>query len=92
MGDAYIYQKPQPSLYQSVPLSLFGAGVCCAFTHSGRTCIVMERIKGDMVCSDWLERSEESKAKLLSQLKAMILEMRELQPPDNIAIASVDGR
>lgn len=65
--------------------------VYCAFTHSGRTYIVMERIKCDMIGSGWLKRSQQSKAKLLSQLKSMILEMQELQPPDNIGVASVDG-
>lgn len=51
----------------------------------------MERIKGDIIASGWLKRSEESRPKLLSQLKTMILEMRELQPPANVGVASVDG-
>lgn len=65
--------------------------VYCAFVYSGRTYIVMERIKGDIIASGWLKRSEESRARLLSQLKTMILEMRELQPPENRGVASVDG-
>lgn len=65
--------------------------VLCAFTHSGRSYIVMERIQGDIIGSGWVRRSEESKAKLLSQLKKMIQEMRDLQPPEGIGVASVDG-
>ncbi|KAE8378350.1 kinase-like domain-containing protein, partial [Aspergillus bertholletiae] len=65
--------------------------VLCSFTHFGLTYIVMERIKGDMIGSGWIHRNEESKAKLLSQLAKMIAEMRELQPPDGIVVASVDG-
>jgi hypothetical protein len=51
----------------------------------------MERIKGDIIGNGWVRRSEESKAKLLGQLKETIAKMRELQPPENIGVASVDG-
>ncbi|OOQ86035.1 hypothetical protein PEBR_23608 [Penicillium brasilianum] len=65
--------------------------VFCAFEHSGQTYTVMQRIKGDRIGKGWVKRSEESRTRLLSQLKAMILEMRELQPPANMGVASVDG-
>ncbi|KAI9927112.1 hypothetical protein ASPWEDRAFT_55379 [Aspergillus wentii DTO 134E9] len=65
--------------------------VLCAFKHHDSTYIVMERIKGDMIGAGWVRRSDESKAKLLSQLKKMIEEMRALQPPEGVGIASVDG-
>ncbi|KAJ5169369.1 Aminoglycoside phosphotransferase [Penicillium coprophilum] len=65
--------------------------VLCAFTHSGQTYIVMERIKGDMIGKGWVKRSEESKAKLLSQVREMVLEMRTLEPPEGTKIASIDG-
>ncbi|KAE8405035.1 kinase-like domain-containing protein [Aspergillus pseudonomiae] len=65
--------------------------VFCAFTYSGLTYIVMERIKGDMIGSGWAHQNDESKAKVLSQLARMVTEMRELQPPDGIVAASVDG-
>lgn len=65
--------------------------VLSAFTHDDMTYIVMERIKGDMIGVAWVKRSEESKAKLLSQLKKMIEEMRELQAPEGGSVASVDG-
>lgn len=64
--------------------------VMCTFTHSGRTYIVMERIQGDIIGNGWVRRSEESKTKLLSQLQTMIREMRELQPPEGMGVASVD--
>ncbi|ODM23307.1 hypothetical protein SI65_00896 [Aspergillus cristatus] len=65
--------------------------VYCAFTHQDCTYIVMQRIQGDMMGAGWVKRSEESKTRLLSQLGMMIREMRELQPPKDIRIASVDG-
>ncbi|KAJ5789105.1 uncharacterized protein N7518_006116 [Penicillium psychrosexuale] len=65
--------------------------VFCAFTRSGRTYIVMERIQGDIIGKRWVYRSEDSKAKLLSQLAEKILEMRKLQPPEGNMIANVDG-
>jgi hypothetical protein len=65
--------------------------IICAFVRSGCTYIVMERIEGDIIGNGWVRRSEESQARLLSQLKKMILEMRELQPPENMGVASVDG-
>lgn len=65
--------------------------VLCAFTRSGWTYIVMERIKGDIIGSGWIRRSEHFKAKLLSQLAKMICEMRDLQPPEGMGVASIDG-
>lgn len=38
-----------------------------------------------------MDRSEESKAKVLSQLKQMIQEMRSLIPPDGCGIANING-
>lgn len=65
--------------------------VLCAFTRSGCTYIVMERIRGEIIGNGWVHRDEESKAKLLSQLSEKIQEMRQLQPPEGISVASVDG-
>ncbi|OOF99033.1 hypothetical protein ASPCADRAFT_127608 [Aspergillus carbonarius ITEM 5010] len=65
--------------------------VHCAFTHTGTTYIVMERINGEMIGSGWVNRSEQTKAKLLSQLSRMIIEMRELQPPEGMGVTSVDN-
>ena len=63
----------------------------CAFTYRGCPYIVMERIKGDMIGVGWVNRSEESKTKLLTQLKKMIQEIRELPPPEGIGITSISG-
>ncbi|KXG47700.1 Aminoglycoside phosphotransferase [Penicillium griseofulvum] len=67
--------------------------VLCAFTRNGMTYILMERIKGDMIGKGWVNRSEDSKTKLLSQLAGMIREMRALQPSqfNKAGVASVDG-
>jgi thiamine kinase-like enzyme len=51
----------------------------------------MERIKGDIIGNGWVKRSKDSKTKLLSQLDKKIREMRQLQPPKGIGVASVDG-
>ncbi|EOA88389.1 hypothetical protein ACJQWK_01450 [Exserohilum turcicum] len=65
--------------------------VYCTFTHRGEAYIVMERIHGKPVGSAWFKRSEESRAKLLDQLKKMVEEMRRISPPDNIGVANVDS-
>ncbi|KAE8354489.1 hypothetical protein BDV28DRAFT_130790 [Aspergillus coremiiformis] len=63
--------------------------VISAFIHCGQTYILMERIKGDMIGVGWVQRNEESKAKLLSKLKSIIQEMREIPAPEGTAIASM---
>lgn len=65
--------------------------VISAFTHCDQTYILMERIKGGMIGVGWIQRNEESKAKLLSKLRSMIQEMREIPAPEGTKIASVDG-
>ncbi|GES66235.1 kinase-like protein [Aspergillus terreus] len=75
------------SQHTSVPVPK----VYCAFTRSGQTYIVMERIKGDMIGRNWVERSEQSKGRLLSQLAQKVREMRDLPPPEGMGVASVDG-
>jgi hypothetical protein len=69
--------------------------VYCAFTRKGRTYIVTERINGEMLGIGWVKRSEESKAKILKQLKGMVEEMRNIPPPPRQAqrqgVCNVDG-
>ncbi|RDH32627.1 protein kinase-like protein [Aspergillus welwitschiae] len=60
--------------------------VLCAFTHQRCTYIVMERIKGEMIGAGWVYRSEESKAKILTQLQKMVREMRTLPPPAGMGV------
>ena len=67
--------------------------VYCAFERMGCTYIVMEKIAGDMLAQGCVaQRSEESKTRILLQLKRMIDEIRELpRPDDKIAVSNVDG-
>lgn len=65
--------------------------IYCAFKRKDWTYIVMERIDGEMVYLEWSMRTEESKAKILAQLKRMIEEMRRLPPPKGAHVANVDG-
>ncbi|OBT53992.1 hypothetical protein VE04_05964 [Pseudogymnoascus sp. 24MN13] len=62
----------------------------CSFTHKGWTYTAMERIHGDMIGRGWTSRADESKAKILSQLKEMVADMRKIAPP-NLAVSNVDG-
>jgi hypothetical protein len=64
--------------------------VLCAFTRHSWTYIVMERVDGDMIGRGWVNRSPESKMKILSQVKRMIDEMRRI-PVVHANIANVDG-
>ncbi|KFY72618.1 hypothetical protein V499_07241 [Pseudogymnoascus sp. VKM F-103] len=64
--------------------------IICSFTRKGWTYIVMERIHGDMIGRGWTSRAHESKAKILSQLKVMVADMRKIAPP-NLAVCNVDG-
>lgn len=91
MDPGYIYAKASTMRFISQNTSIPVPNVLCAFTHYDSTYIVMERIKGDIIGAGWVKRSEESKAQLLSQLKEMIQEMRELHPQEGMGVASVDG-
>lgn len=53
----------------------------CSFLYKNRAYIVMERIKGEDLGSAWKNLSEDSRRKIISQLKFMIQELRALQPP-----------
>lgn len=55
--------------------------IYCAFTRKGSTYIVMEKIQGEMLGIGWGERNDDSKAKILEQLKRMVAEMRSIPPP-----------
>jgi aminoglycoside phosphotransferase (APT) family kinase protein len=64
--------------------------VYCAFTRHGWTYILMERIDGQMVGRHWLRRSPESKARILSQLRQFVQEMRSIPPP-SMNVTNVDS-
>ncbi|RMZ67681.1 kinase subdomain-containing [Pyrenophora seminiperda CCB06] len=65
--------------------------VYCAFEHAGRRYIVMERLKGKNIASGWYLRSEESRNKILSQLKDMVGEIRRIPPPPGTGVAHANG-
>ena len=64
--------------------------IYCAFNRKGITYIVMQRIRGQMATLAWDTLSEESRGKVLLQLKEMVDEMRAIPAPDE-RIANVDG-
>lgn len=51
----------------------------------------MERIDGEMLGHGWGNRSAESKAKMLGQLKKMVDEMRSIPSPRGQGVSNVDG-
>ncbi|KAI3399148.1 hypothetical protein diail_7727 [Diaporthe ilicicola] len=65
--------------------------VYSAFERDGRAYIVMERIDGENLADGWNARSDESKASILGQLKAIVEELRGIQPPPRVGVANVDG-
>jgi hypothetical protein len=61
-----------------------------SFTRKNKTYIMMQKIKWKMVAVMWESLSDESKARILLQLKEMIDEMQMI-PSSSNRIASVDG-
>ncbi|KAF5986051.1 kinase-like protein [Fusarium bulbicola] len=51
----------------------------------------MERIRGRDLSQNWTQRSEDSQARILAQLKTLITELRDAPPPDGVGVANVDG-
>ncbi len=65
--------------------------VYSAFEHKGRTFILMERIEGEPLWQGWVQRPAASKARILSQLKAITEQLRDISPRDGLAVADVTG-
>ncbi|KAH9892928.1 protein kinase-like domain-containing protein [Xylariomycetidae sp. FL2044] len=65
--------------------------VFCAFTHKGRSYIVMEKIAGQTAGYGWYYRPEDSKQKILSQLKSLVQQLRSVPPPPGTGVANVVG-
>lgn len=61
-----------------------------AFERKGRVYIVMQRIKAPTAASQWHHFSEESRSKILQQLKIMFEELRSLPAPEGIGVANID--
>lgn len=64
--------------------------VYCAFEQKGIAYIVMSRLPGSPIGQNWSKRSDQSKARLLEQLKGYIQEMRTLKPPTS-GVKGVNG-
>lgn len=65
--------------------------VLSAFEHCGITFLTMERLTGQVIGGGWLNRSAESRAALLSQLRCHIRELRSLSAPVGMGVANVMG-
>jgi aminoglycoside phosphotransferase (APT) family kinase protein len=65
--------------------------VYSAFEHGGRTFILMERIDGELLSLGLFQRPDKSKARILSQLKAVTKQLREIPPKDIRGVADVTG-
>ncbi|KAJ4313791.1 hypothetical protein N0V84_009252 [Fusarium piperis] len=62
-----------------------------AFTNQGSSYIVMRHIKGKVAARGWLSRTEESKTRILHQLRCMITELQSVSPPKETRVGSIDG-
>ncbi|KAI1270276.1 kinase-like protein [Xylariaceae sp. FL1019] len=65
--------------------------IFCAFAHRERVYIVMERIDGDYAGNGWVRRTEESKARILGQLRDMVKQLRSIQPPNKRTVSNIVG-
>ena len=65
--------------------------VYCAFTRKGWTYIAMQKINREILGSEWSKRSDDSRAKILQQLKRMVDEMRNIPPPRGQGVCNIDG-
>ncbi|KAI0010040.1 kinase-like protein [Xylariaceae sp. FL0662B] len=65
--------------------------VFCAFAHKGRSYIVMERVDGEIAGRGWVGRAEESKRKILAQLRSLVQQLRDVRPPQGIGVANIAG-
>lgn len=64
--------------------------VYSAFIYKGRVYIVMQRIDGATLAHNWHRRTEESRLRILSQLKSMVEQLRKLESPDGVGVANID--
>jgi len=61
-----------------------------AFTHRGKTYILMERIRGETMAKRWRSLSSMSKASIFNQLKQMIEELRSI-PSKSSTVSNLQG-
>ncbi|KAL2755810.1 hypothetical protein ACRALDRAFT_2034813 [Sodiomyces alcalophilus JCM 7366] len=65
--------------------------VYSAFEHQGRVYIVMERIDGVCLAHGWLQRTPESRSRILNSLQSMIQQLRQIPAPTGCGVSNVDG-
>jgi hypothetical protein len=65
--------------------------IYCAVQRKGCAYIVTERIDGQILGQGCVQRSAESKAKILNQLQNMVQEMRRIPTPAGQKVSNVDG-
>lgn len=65
--------------------------VYCVFKRKGLTYIVMSRVKGRPIGLGWKEKHDDSKKKILNQLKGYIQELRSLTPPKAGYVGGLEG-
>jgi hypothetical protein len=65
--------------------------VYCAFAHKGIKYIVMSRLHGVPVLAGWVQRSAESKARVLSQMREYVSQLRKLAPLHEGYVGSLHG-
>lgn len=61
-----------------------------AFTHRGKTYILMSRIRGETMAKRWRSLSEKSKASIFNQLRQIIEELRSV-PPETTVVSNLEG-
>ncbi|EPE33705.1 Protein kinase-like (PK-like) [Glarea lozoyensis ATCC 20868] len=65
--------------------------IYCSFVYNKRAYMVMERIQGDTVAAIWFQLSEESRSRILEDLKRIILELRRIKPAPGTGVQSCVG-
>ncbi|POR35772.1 kinase-like domain-containing protein [Tolypocladium paradoxum] len=63
----------------------------CAFIYRGRSYTVMEKIAGERAGQAWAQRSEESREKIVGQLRSIIRQLRAVSPPAGAGVANILG-
>lgn len=63
--------------------------VYCAFEHKGRVYIVMKRLAGRNLTYGWVQRPEESKTRILNEVRSMIQQLRNIPPPIEVGVSNI---
>ncbi|KAG6261693.1 hypothetical protein E4U49_003701 [Claviceps purpurea] len=83
--------EAEAMVYVSRSTSIPVPRVYSAFEYKQRVYIVMERIHGQPLSVDWVQRSSTSKAKILEQLRLVADEMRKIEVPEDAGVSDICG-